>query len=269
MTTSLAAVQLPRNSLATPWRRRTSSISDLSGMDCPIYLLAETHTSLIAVIRVLSSASCGVNLTLCSRLKNWGCITFAEQLKYEAAWQPWQQCLTKGSWEYWKMVWLQAMKSVLWDLCFRNTHIHTHMRVKAYVPLSFHWLTVFPQVRLLSVWQGSRKSWHSIRILITHAGTSWQVSRVKEIEHILACGIAVTNVTSTRPGLWDKDICAPVIRWYYLKTESTSTAVPAVQPIKSLLFGSQYWKIKVYGKLTWSGCLDGICQSILEFACVM
>ena len=42
------------------------------------------------------------------------------------------------------------------------------------------------------------------RILITHAGTSWQVSRVKEIEHILACGIAVTNVTSTRPGLRDK-----------------------------------------------------------------
>ena len=57
------------------------------------FICWQIHTSLIAVIRVLSSASCGVNLTLCSRLKNWGCITFAEQLKYEAAWRQWQQCL--------------------------------------------------------------------------------------------------------------------------------------------------------------------------------
>ena len=44
----------------------------------------------------------------------------------------------------------------------------------------------------------------TLRIIITHARTSWQVSGVKEIEHILACGIVVTNVTSTRPGLRDK-----------------------------------------------------------------
>ena len=120
---------------------------DLSGMDCPIYLLADTYIINCCHQSSRKSASCGVNLCQSdavqpSKKLRMHHFCWAAQV-CEAAWRPWQQCLTKGSWEYWKRVWLQGMKSVLWDLCFRNTHthihthIHTHMRVKAYVPLTW------------------------------------------------------------------------------------------------------------------------------------
>lgn len=229
-------------------------------MDCPIYLLADTYiincchqSSLICVMWCQSDAvQPSKKLRMhhfCWAAQVWSCVATVATV-------------SKGSWEYWKRVWLQGMKSVLWDLCFRNTHIHTHMRVKAYVPLSFHWLTVFPQVRLLSVWQGSRNSHHSCRDILTGLKSERNRTHPRLRDRSYQCH----QHTSWPLG---QDICAPVIRWYYLNIWRQNLQRFLQCNQSNLCFLDQYWKIKVYGKLTWSGCLDGICQSILEFACVM